>query len=94
MSLAEHKVFVATNALIRRSRRLRDRWSRGAPGAPLRTMGPCGTIPPGSRSPGFRPQRREETVMRRLLSAHVTSCLLLALALIAQPGCLVSPARA
>jgi hypothetical protein len=32
--------------------------------------------------------------MRRLLSAHVTSCLLLALALIALPGCLVSPARA
>jgi len=32
--------------------------------------------------------------MRRLLSAHVTSCLLLALALIALPGCLVSQARA
>ena len=32
--------------------------------------------------------------MRRLLSAHVTSCLLLALALIALSGCLVSPARA
>lgn len=68
------------------------REDRGAPGAPLRRVGPCATIPPGSRS--FRPQRREETVMRRLLSAHVTSCLLLALALIVLPGCLVSPARA